>query len=171
MQDWLQKAVIGLNLCPFAKPSFVQNQIRYVVSSASEAEVLLQQLHDELIQLQKTPPAQIETTLLIHPLLFLDFLDFNHFLDLVESALADWNLEEDFQVASFHPQFQFAGTDSEDIENFTNRAPFPTLHLLRQASLTKALDSVPNPDEIYLRNIEVMRQLGHSGWQKLFSNK
>ncbi len=166
-RNWLEKAVIGLNLCPFAKAVHVKQQIRYVVSEATAPEQLLEELLNELRLLQDTPAEKIDTTLLIHPYLFNDFLDFNDFFDTVDIAVAEPEFNDEFQVATLHPQYQFAGTQIDDIENYTNRAPYPTLHLLREASVDKAVDAFPDADLIPERNIETMQKLGLQGWKKL----
>jgi hypothetical protein len=137
-QRWLEKAVIGLNLCPFAKAVHVKNQIRYVVSAATSPEALLEELLDELRTLQDADPDKIDTTLLIHPYVLTDFLDFNDFLDTVDIAVAEPEFNDEFQVASLHPHYQFAGTAPDDIENYTNRSPYPTLHLLRASIFPSA---------------------------------
>jgi hypothetical protein len=164
---WLERAVIGLNLCPFAKAVHAKGQVRYVVSDATEPEALLALLLDEMQLLVDTEPAEIDTTLLIHPQVLQDFLDFNDFLGLAEEALAEAGHEGVLQVASFHPQFQFAGTDADDITNATNRAPYPTLHLLREASIDRAVEAFPEADAIYEANIETMERLGAEGWAAL----
>jgi hypothetical protein len=164
---WLERAVIGLNLCPFAKAVHTKGQVRYVVSDAAEPEALLAQLLDEMQLLVDTDPAEIDTTLLIHPQVLQDFLDFNDFLGLAEEALAEAGHEGVLQVASFHPQFQFAGTDADDITNATNRAPYPTLHLLREASVDRAVEAFPEADAIYEANIETMEHLGADRWAAL----
>ncbi len=166
-QDWLEKAVIGLNLCPFAKAVHVKKQIRYVVSSATTEEALLADLLSELRHLQDTDPELLDTTLLIHPLVLNDFLDFNDFLDTVDVATAQPEFDDAFQVASLHPQYQFAGTQPDDIENYTNRAPYPTLHLLREDSVDRAVDAFPDADKIADVNVETLNKLGHEGWAKL----
>ncbi|BBE49988.1 hypothetical protein OYT1_ch0415 [Ferriphaselus amnicola] len=166
-QLWLEKAVIGLNLCPFAKAVHVKKQIRYVVSSATTPESLLEELIAELRTLQDTDPEQIDTTLLIHPDVLTDFLDYNDFLDTVDLATAEPEFNDEFQVASLHPHYQFAGTKFDDIENYTNRSPYPTLHLLREASVDRAVDAFPDADHIADVNIETMNKLGHEGWEKL----
>lgn len=163
-QDWLEKAVIGLNLCPFAKSVHVKNQVRYVVSAATTLEVLLEELLTELRHLQDTNPEILDTTLLIHPYVLGDFLDYNDFLDTVDIATAEPEFGDAFQVASLHPQYQFAGTMRDDIENYTNRAPYPTLHLLREDSVGKAVDAFPDADLIADHNIETLNKLGHEGW-------
>lgn len=166
-QTWLEKAVIGLNLCPFAKAVHVKKQIRYVVSEATTPEALLEDLLAELRKLQHTPAEEIDTTLLIHPYVLTDFLDFNDFLDTVDIATAEPEFGNAFQVASLHPQYQFAGTAVDDIENYTNRAPYPTLHLLREDSVDKAVDAFPDADRIADTNIETLLKLGYEGWEKL----
>ncbi|MFZ6646909.1 DUF1415 domain-containing protein [Undibacterium sp. TJN25] len=169
-QTWLEKAVVGLNLCPFAKAAMIKEQIRYVVSPARTPEDLLRDLVAELEVLAEANPEQIETTLLIHPAVLLDFLDYNDFLDVADGALQELDLDGQIQVASFHPQYQFAGSDVDDIENYTNRSPFPMLHLLREESVDKAVLSFPDADIIYEKNMETMRKLGHEGWRRLFSS-
>ncbi len=166
-QTWLERAVIGLNLCPFAKAVHVKKQIRYAVSSATTHEELLSDLMRELEFLAETPSEKIDTTLLIHPGVLTDFLDYNDFLDVVDAALEDMELEGILQVASFHPQYQFADTQPDDIENFTNRAPYPTLHLLRESSMVLAVSAYPEADKIFDKNIETLRKLGHAGWDEL----
>jgi hypothetical protein len=165
--NWLEKAVIGLNLCPFAKAVHVKKQVRYVVSKASTAAALLEQLMDELQLLSDTDPEEIDTTLLIHPFVLTDFLDYNEFLEVADAAVEDMQLDGELQVASFHPQYQFADTDVNDITNYTNRAPYPILHLLREASIERAVEAFPEASEIFEKNIETMEKLGHEGWDKL----
>ena len=142
-RQWIEKAVIGLNLCPFAKAVYVKNQVRFVVSHAPHLDGLLEDLDRELDFLAAADPEAVDTTLLIHPTLLPDFLDFNDFLQLAEAAVDEHELEGVIQIASFHPQFQFEGTAPDDIGNFTNRAPFPTLHLLREASIERAVAAFP----------------------------
>ncbi|WP_409031687.1 DUF1415 domain-containing protein [Janthinobacterium sp. CG_23.3] len=165
--NWLEKAVIGLNLCPFAKAVHVKKQIRYVVSGADTPEQLLQELMDELQLLSDSDADSIDTTLLIHPYVLTDFLDYNEFLDVADAAVEDLDLGGELQVASFHPQYQFAETDANDIGNFTNRSPYPTLHLLREDSIERAVDAFPEASDIFEKNIETLEQLGHAGWDKL----
>jgi hypothetical protein len=167
-QNWLEKAVIGLNLCPFAKAVHVKQQIRYFVSEATTPEELLQDLIRELEVLAEANPEKIETSLLMHPYALTDFLDYNEFLDIADAALEDLDLDGILQVASFHPDYQFADTEADDIENFTNRSPYPTLHLLREESIDKAVEAFPEADEIYEKNMQTLRQLGLEGWRKLF---
>lgn len=166
-QLWLEKAVIGLNLCPFAKAVHVKKQIRYVVSEATTPEALLEDLMAELRNLQDADPEKIDTTLLIHPYVLTDFLDFNDFLDTVDLAVAEPEFNDEFQVASLHPRYQFAGTAPDDIENYTNRSPYPTLHLLREESVDRAVAAFPDADRIVDNNIETMKKLGHEGWKRL----
>ena len=162
---WLKRAVIGLNLCPFAKAVHVKQQIRYVVSDATSEESLLGDLLLELRTLADSDPEQIETTLLIHPHVLNDFLDYNDFLDVADAAISELDLEGELQVASFHPDYQFADSVATDIENFSNRAPYPTLHLLREESVAKAVAAFPDAANIFDRNIETLRRLGHGGWR------
>ena len=166
-ERWLERAVIGLNLCPFAKAVQVKKQVRYVVSDASTPEALLETLMDELQTLADADPEQIDTTLLIHPRVLTDFADYNEFLDVADAALEDMQLDGELQVASFHPQYQFADTDINDIGNYTNRAPYPILHLLREDSIERAVAAFPEAAEIFEKNIATMEGLGHEGWDAL----
>ena len=167
--DWLERAVIGLNLCPFAKSVYVKQQVRFVLSDASTPEALLEQLAEELLLLRDTPASEIDTTLLVHPDVLQDFLDYNDFLDNADAAVEALDLGGILQVASFHPAYQFAGTAPQDISNYTNRAPYPTLHLLREDSVSRAVAAFPEADSIVDRNIETLDKLGIEGWEKLFS--
>ncbi|MBI1284834.1 MAG: DUF1415 family protein [Thiobacillus sp.] len=167
-REWLQKAVIGLNLCPFAKAVVLKDQVRFVVSTAPHLDGLLEDLDCELDFLAAADPEAIDTTLLIHPTLLPDFLDFNDFMQLAEAAVGEHGLEGVIQIASFHPAFQFEGTAPDDMGNYTNRAPFPTLHLLREASIERAVAAFPEAATIYERNIETLRALGPAGWQALW---
>lgn len=167
MQIWLEKAVIGLNLCPFARAVHIKKQIRYQVSLAKNREQLLRDLIDELKLIVNADAQEIDTTLLIHPEVMSDFLEYNDFLETAEAALRELSLDGVIQIASFHPRYQFAGTDENDIGNYTNRSPYPALHLLREDSISRAVDSFPNVDSIPEKNIETMNRLGLKGWQKL----
>ncbi|MFN5350529.1 MAG: DUF1415 domain-containing protein [Polaromonas sp.] len=166
-RHWLEAAVIGLNLCPFAKAVYVKNQVRLVVSKARHADDLLQELDRELDLLVATPASEIDTTLLIHPTLFEDFLDFNDFLEVAEGVVDEHELEGVIQLASFHPQFQFDGTELDEISNYTNRAPFAILHLLREGSVERAVEAFPQADAIFEVNIATLEKLGHAGWKSL----
>jgi hypothetical protein len=166
-RTWVEKAVIGLNLCPFAKAVEVKGQIRYAVSLAQTPEALLEALIRELELLAQADPEKIDTTLLIHPRALTDFLDFNDFLDVADAALEDLGLDGIIQVASFHPRFQFAGTGPDDIDNCTNRSPYPTLHLLREASIARAVETFPDTATIFEKNIVTLRRLGPEGWRDL----
>jgi len=168
MREWIEKAVIGLNLCPFAKAVYVKNQVRYVVSAAPHLDGFLEDLDRELDFLAAADPEAVDTTLLIHPTLLPDFLDFNDFTQLADAAIEEHGLEGVIQIASFHPTFQFEGTEPDDISNYTNRAPFPTLHLLREASIERAVAAFPEAETIYERNIETLQTLGIEGWQALW---
>lgn len=164
---WLERAVIGLNLCPFAKAPHVKGQIHCVVSEAKGLEGLRDELIEELQALAALPADERETTLLIVPHMLRDFLDFNDFLDEADGVLQELDLEGEFQVASFHPDFQFAGTEPDDITNYTNRSPYPTLHLIREASIDRAVEAFPEAETIYEANMATMEKLGHDGWKKL----
>ena len=166
-RHWLEKAVIGLNLCPFAKSVYVKNQVRLVVSHARHADDLLEELDRELDLLIATPATEIDTTLLIHPALFEDFLDFNDFLEIAEGVVDEHELEGVVQLASFHPQFQFDGTEPDDIGNYTNRAPFAMLHLLREESVERAVEAFPEAESIFEQNIATLEKLGSEGWKAL----
>jgi hypothetical protein len=166
---WLERAVIGLNLCPFAKAVLAKQQVRFVLSDASTPDALLAQLGEELLLLRDTPADQVDTTLLIHPGVLTDFLDYNDFLGQADALVEALELDGVLQVASFHPDYQFADSAADAVENFTNRAPFPTLHLLREDSVSRAVDAFPDPDAIIERNIQTLRQLGVDGWRKLLS--
>jgi uncharacterized protein len=164
---WVEHAVIGLNLCPFAKAVQAKGLVRYACSAARDTVELRAALRDELQRLAEAPIEQIETTLLVHPWVLQDFLDYNDFLDEADALLAGMGLEGTLQVASFHPQYRFAGTRAEDIENATNRSPHPTLHLLREASIERALASFPEAEAIYETNMRRLRALGPAGWAAL----
>ncbi|MBA5686920.1 DUF1415 domain-containing protein [Rugamonas apoptosis] len=166
-EQWLEKAVIGLNLCPFAKAVHVKKQVRYVVCDADTPEALLSTLMDELQYLSDADPEAVDTTLLIHPNVLTDFQDYNEFLDVADAALEDMDLAGELQVASFHPQYQFADTAPDDISNYTNRSPYPTLHLLREESVERAVDAFPEASDIFEKNIATLEALGHEGWDKL----
>lgn len=165
---WLEKVVIGLNLCPFAKPIYVKNQIRFIVSHASEWSGLLDDLKRELSLLVTASPERIETTLLIHPHVLKDFVEYNDFLADCDLVIEEMELDGIVQVASFHPQYQFAGTNIDDVTNYTNRSPFQMLHLLREESVTRAVESFPDVESIYQKNIDVLKKLGKAGMESLF---
>ncbi|MCW2603132.1 MAG: peptidase, partial [Pseudonocardiales bacterium] len=162
-----ERAVIGLNLCPFAKAVHVKGQVHYGVSHAASAEGVREALADELDALMGTDPTQRDTTMLMLPELFAEFLDFNDFLAEADNLLADKGLEGIVQIASFHPQFQFGGTAADDITNYTNRAPYPTLHLLREASVERAVEAFPEAEAIFEHNMQTLEKLGLAGWQAL----
>ena len=164
---WVERAVIGLNLCPFAKAVHAKGQIRYSVCAGVTAEALLIELINELQYLAAVNSAVTDTTLLIHPFVFADFLDYNDFLEVADAAIAELKLDGVMQIASFHPHYQFADTRADDISNFTNRSPYPTLHLLREASVARAVEAFADAVDIFEKNIETMTKLGHSGWEKM----
>ena len=166
-RQWLEKAVIGLNLCPFAKAPHVKNLVRISVSQARHLDGFLEDLDRELQLLGDTPADELETTLLVHPTLFPNFDTFNQMLDIADAAVVDNGLEGIVQIAPFHPDFQFEGTDSDDIGNYTNRSPYPTLHLIREDSIAKAAQAFPDASAIFERNIALLEKMGHEGWDKL----
>ncbi|WP_323123100.1 DUF1415 domain-containing protein [Burkholderia alba] len=164
-RHWLTRAVIGLNLCPFAKSVHVKRQVRYAISRAASFEAALTDLEAELRLLDAADPERIDTTLLIFPDTLADFADYNDALLFADRLLLQLKLDGTLQIASFHPQYQFDGSAPDDIENYTNRAPYPILHLLREASIERAVDAVPDAADIYERNQATLRRLGHAGWR------
>ena len=170
IKTWLERAVIGLNLCPFAKSVYVKEQIRYVISNAHTTDALALELEKELRLLKDSDAATIDTTLLIVPYMLQDFLDYNDFLDVADMQIDVGGLRGDIQIASFHPDYQFADTDVDDVANFTNRAPYPILHLLRETSIDQAVKAFPEAEDIFEKNIETMEKLGSEGWRALFAD-
>ena len=168
-QAWVRRAVVGLNLCPFAKAPLAKAQIRFVLSAAADTDALLAQLRAELHTLAAADPQVTETTLLVHPGVLADFLDFNDFLERADGALEDAGLAGTIQLASFHPRYQFAGTHIDDLSNATNRSPYPTLHLLREASMDRAVAAFPEAEAIFEANIRTLEALGANGWADLQS--
>ena len=166
-QLWLTRAVVGLNLCPFAKAVMAKGQVRYVVTELTEPEQVLKLLQSEMQTLVDADPDTLDTTLLIAPYLLPDFVDFNEFLFDCDAVLLSMDLEGVLQIADFHPGYQFAGTAPDDVENLTNQSPYPTLHLLREDSVTRAVDAFPDAALIYERNIDLLREMGTAGWQAL----
>lgn len=168
MQRWLERAVIGLNLCPFARAAMLLGQIRWRVSAAGTAVQVLDVLDEELTRIAAADAQRHDTTLLVLPRAFADFSEFNQFFDAVDACLSNRRLVGTFQVASFHPDYQFAGEPDEDMSHYTNRAPYPTLHLLREASIERAVAGIADPADIYEANIVTLRRLGPEGWQRLW---
>ena len=164
---WVDRAVIGLNLCPFAKAPQAKGLVRYVVSHATDPAALLADLISELERLAESPAEKLETTLLIHPQVLTDFADYNDFIEVAEDTVAELNLEGVLQVASFHPDYQFADTEADDLSNATNRSPFPTLHLIREESIDRAVEAFPEAELIYQTNIATLERLGAEGWAEL----
>src|ERR1700749_318483 len=164
---WVRRAVIGLNLCPFARAVDAKDQIRSVFSDATDPETLLATLVVELQRLADTDPELVDTTMVIHPRVFTDFEDFNDFLELADAAVEELDLDGVLQVARFHPQFQFADTAPDDVTNATNRSPYPTLHLLREDSVDRAVAAFPEAEAIFERNMETLEKLGSEGWAKV----
>lgn len=168
-REWLEKAVIGLNLCPFAAGAYLQNRVRFVVSDSRSTNELLVHLQVELQALHNADPLQCETTLLIHPGVLNDFALYNDFLDDGDAAIDALDLVGELQIASFHPDYQFAGCSPDDMENFSNRSPYPMLHLLRESSISHAVDQHPDIDSIPDNNLQTLRNLGLEGWRQLWS--
>lgn len=164
---WLEQAVIGLNLCPFAKAVHIKQQIRYRVTRGTDWNTLGEHLEEELALLAQSDADHIDTTLLIVPLALAQFDEYNDFLEWADRILERAGLEGVLQIASFHPKYQFAGTEPDDIENFSNRSPFPVLHLLRESSIDRAVAAYPEASAIYEKNIATLRKLGLSGWNML----
>ncbi len=165
VRRWVEDLVVGLNLCPFAGRELARNRVRFVVTDATTEAQLLAALETELVLLNDD--AEIETTLLIHPGVLQEFFDYNQFLDIAERLLVEMKLEGVYQLASFHPDYQFAGTATGDAENFTNRSPYPLLHILREASLERSIAAYPDVEQIPVRNIEKMKSLGREKLQAL----
>ena len=166
-QQWLERAVIGLNLCPFAKSVHVKDLIRYAISDAATETELIADLKSELLYLNTISPTNTDTTLLIAPMFLHDFLDFNQFILKANKLLTKLDLDGILQIATLHPLYQFAGTDVDDITNYTNRAPYPTLHLLRESSIDRAIKAIPDAESIFQVNMETMRRIGLEGWRNL----
>lgn len=164
---WVEQAVIGLNLCPYAKGPQVKGLVRYALCADDCTQALRACLEAELRHLARVPADEVETTLLVHPKVLRDFLDYNDFLDEAQAVLQALGLEGVLQVASFHPQYRFAGTAPDDPGNATNRSPHPTLHLLREDSIERALAALPDPALIYENNIATLERLGAPGWERL----
>ncbi len=165
-RHWLARAVIGLNLCPFAKSVYVKEQVRYAISEATTLEDALADLETELRALEAADPQQVDTTLVIYPRAFADFVDYNDALFFADRLVRQLRLDGVLQIASFHPEYRFEGSEADDIENYTNRAPYPILHLLREDSIARAVDAFPDTSAIYEKNQETLRRLGHDGWRK-----
>jgi len=166
-QAWLQHAVIGLNLCPFAKAVQQKQRIRFACSAARDTAGLRDDLRRELLALVEAPIETVETTLLVHPWVLNDFADYNAFLDEADALLDGLQLTGELQIASFHPHYRFAGTEADDLENATNRSPWPCLHLLRERSVERAVAAIADPADIYENNRRTLQRLGAAGWQAL----
>ncbi|MDO9089116.1 MAG: DUF1415 domain-containing protein [Burkholderiaceae bacterium] len=164
---WLERAVIGLNLCPFAKAVHVKGQIHYAVCHACEPADILAALREELTSLLALDASQRDTTLLILPAALPDFLDFNDFFGRADRLIGKLGLRGIVQLASFHPRYQFAGTEADDIGNCTNRSPYPMLHLLREESIDRAVGAFPDASTIYEANLRTLTELGAAGWARL----
>ena len=167
VRHWLERAVIGLNLCPFARAPYLQQRVRFRVSHATDDEELLADLEEELRALHAVSAEQCETVLLIHPWALREFAEFNEFLNAADGCVEQLGYEGELQVASFHPDYQFEGTGADDIENYTNRSPYPILHLLREESIERVVEAIDDPDEIYRRNIALLQGMGIEGWRRV----
>ena len=167
MRHWLEAAVIGLNLCPFAKAVHAKDQVHYFVSAATTPKDFLEDVVRELQELHLADAEARSTSLLMAPNCLEDFLDFNDFLADADDVLLALELDGILQIASFHPQFQFAGTSKNDITNATNRAPYPTLHLLREVEVDRAVAAFPEAEAIFEKNIDTLETLGIDGWKAL----
>lgn len=167
-RQWLERAVIGLHLCPFAKAVHVKQQIRYAATIAGDADTLLLELEHELGMLVQVSAEEVDTTLLIHPLVMTSFIDYHFFLAEADAMIRSLDLDGVIQIAGLHPLYEFSGSQPDDIENYTNRAPYPTLHLLREASIDRAVAAFPDAAKIYATNIATMQKLGHAAWRKLW---
>lgn len=164
---WMEKSVIGLDLCPFAAVPWRAGRVRLQVSDATRRQQLAEDLTDELLALNEADPAEWETTLLIHPHVLDDFADYNDFLDLADGLLERLMLDGVLQIASFHPDYRFADSPPDDAAHCTNRSPYPTLHLLRESSIEAAVANHPGPGAIYERNIRTLREMGREAWERL----
>lgn len=169
-QQWVEQFVIGLNLCPFARHPYRTNKVRYVVFEGNNTEKLTEKLVMEINYLLETSPSVLETTLIILPEMLADFDEYLDYLEISEFVLAELDLDEAVQVASFHPDYQFDGTQPTDVENFTNRSPFPMLHLLREDSIDRAVEAFPEVGDIPARNIETMNNLGYIHVNKMLND-
>lgn len=170
VRNWLEQAVLGLGLCPFAGEPWHAGRVRLTVSTAASEQVLLEDLHSELTLLAETDPEVLETTLLIVPNLLHNFSDYNQFLDLADTLLEEHDWSGHFQIASFHPDYQFADTEPGDLENLTNRSPFPLLHLLRESTMSRAVAEHPDPAQIPVNNIATLRGLSKERLQEVFGS-
>ncbi len=168
VRQWLEQVVIGMDLCPFAAAPWRRSAVRLVTSDALDEQGLLLEVHDELLRLDAADPLKIETTLILIPGLLADFDDFNQFLDPVDRLLEEFGWQGRFQAASFHPDYRFAGTSSDDGANLTNRSPCPILHLIREDSISRAIARHLNPDAIPERNVARMRDLTEVQLRALF---
>ena len=168
VRQWVNTFVVGMNLCPFARYEMVNNRVRFATTRAITEEQLLMSLQDELELLGSDPST--ETTLLIHPGVLQDFYDYNQFLSFADKLLLDMGLEGIYQVASFHPDYQFGGTNPDDAENYTNRSPYPLLHLIREASLERAIAAYSDVDQIPVRNVALMNSMGPGKLRELFED-
>lgn len=169
VQQWLEQVVIGLNLCPFAARPYQEKRVRIQLCECETELALLETLQAELTLIDEKPASEIETTLLVIPSLLQDFEDYNQFLDLVDGLLDEFEWAGEYQVASFHPHYCFAGVAPESPENLTNRSPYPLLHIIRETSIEAALEHYENPEAIPERNIERLKALSEDEKRRLFA--
>lgn len=169
--QWLEKAVIGLNLCPFARAPMRQGLVRYAITGALDADQLLLELEHQAVALATVDASELETVLLIHPMVLSQFLDFHFFLEEADALLKRLELRGVLQIASFHPGYQFASSEPNDLSNYTNRSPYPILHLLREDSVTRAAATLVDARLVTDRNIKTLQQLGHDGWDRLWTSE
>jgi len=168
VSTWVQQVVIGLELCPFAAKPMLESKIRILISHVEDDEALLVELQTECEYLRSVSASQVETSLLILTNHLQDFWDYNQFLIWAKGMFRREGFEGEFQIASFHPDYCFAGATPEDAENLTNRSPFPILHIIREASLDKALNYFPDVEQVPIRNKQRVENLSLDEKQKLF---
>jgi hypothetical protein len=167
---WIDKVVVGLGLCPFAEPSISSGRFRMTVCGTRDLQVLCKALIDELMFLQTDSGRKIDSVLLIHPHALNDFEQYNDFLDLCDQILADLSLVGEFQLASFHPQYRFAGSAAEDLGNYTNRSPYPALHVLRESSVARAVGEHPGTESIPENNVRRLETLGKQAIEAILAD-
>lgn len=168
IRQWFENAVLGLGLCPFAGEPWREGRVRIAVTQASTEDALVEDLHNELTQLAEADPSKLETTILGVPHFLQDFDDYNQFLNLADAVIEEFGWTGRFQIASFHPDYQFAETQPDDVANLTNRSPYPLLHLLRESSISKAVDSHPDVGQIPNDNIATLESLSDERRQQIF---
>jgi hypothetical protein len=166
---WVERAVIGLGLCPYARAAQASGRVRYVCSTAADAAELLADFAAEVGHLRAASPGSVETSLLVHPWALAEFDAYNDFLDVADAALSALGARGVLQVASFHPRYRFAGSDADDVANATNRSPYPMLQLLREATVSAAVDAGADGEAIAAANVARLRRLGERRWRALMA--